>query len=58
MEKVSTKHFSNIDLNNLEEWYESKIILNRHTIDISISLSRKYKIDPKNILEVDHYVEN
>src|SRR6266700_3833663 len=58
MEKVSTKYFSNIDLTNLEEWYESKIVLNGHTIDISISVSKKYKIDPKNILEVDHYVEN
>ena len=58
MEKVSTKHFSNIDLTNLEEWYGSKIVINGHTIDISISVSKKYKIDPKNILEVDQYVEN
>ena len=58
MARLSTKHFGDIDLDKLQEWYESEIELNGHTIDISITVSTKFSLEPKNIQAVDDYIEN
>lgn len=54
---LTTKYFNDINLDKLEEWFETNIELNGKTVDISITVSAKVKVDPANIEAVDDFID-
>lgn len=58
MTKLSTRYFGEIDLDKLEEWYDTEIELHENTVEVSITVSAKVKVDSKNIQAIDHFIDN
>jgi hypothetical protein len=57
MAKLATRYFGEIDLDRLEEWYDTEIELHKNTVEISITVSTKVKVDTANIQAVDDFID-
>ena len=59
MTKHITRYFGEINLDKLEEWYETEIDLNGKTVEISITVSTAAKnIDKESIETIENYVDD
>jgi hypothetical protein len=59
MTKYLTKHFGEIDLDSLEEWYDSEIEINGKIVEISIAISAALSgVDESSLQTIDNYIDN
>jgi hypothetical protein len=59
MTKYLTKHFGEIDLDSLEEWYDSEIEINGKIVEISIAISAALSgVDESSLQAIDNYIDN
>ncbi|MDU1893053.1 MAG: DUF2004 domain-containing protein [Dysgonomonas sp.] len=54
-----TKYFGEINLDELEEWYDTELELNGKKVEVSITVSTASKsLDKDDIQKIDDYIEN
>jgi Protein of unknown function (DUF2004) len=59
MTKQLTKYFGEIDLDSLQEWYDSEIEINGKIVEISIAISSALTgVDEISLQAIDHYIDN